>query len=223
MTFKHTNIPQFEELEAATTANGRWYTVPTGKKYASVTTILGSKPKPAIEEWRNSLGPKKADRETKRCCDRGEAVHLMAEHYLNNTENPTKGHTDANIKLFNQLKFRLNKINNIRAQEIPMYSHSLRTAGRVDCVGEYDGVLSIIDFKTSNNNKDDKTILDYKLQCTAYALMYDELFDVQINDFVVLIAVEKGMMPLMFREKVDNYIELLLERINTFYKKQGTY
>lgn len=219
--FTHTKQPNFEELETRMVNGQRWYITPTGKKYASVTTILGSEPKPAITEWRNMLGPKKADKETQRCCARGEAVHLMSEHYLKNMENPTKGHTDANIKLFNQLKFRLNKINNIRAQEIPLYSHTLKTAGRVDCVGEYDGVLSIIDFKTSNNNKDDKKILDYKLQCVAYALMYHELFDVQIDDFVILIAVEKGMMPLMFHEKVDNYIEPLLARINTFYKKYG--
>lgn len=221
MLFTHVDIPAYDELDAAIVNGQRWYTTPSGEKYASVTTILGSEPKQAIVDWRQSLGPKKADKETKRCCERGDAVHLMSEHYLNNVEDPTKGHKTSNIKLFNQLKFRLNKINNIRAQEIPLYSHTLKTAGRVDCVAEYDGTLSIIDFKTANNNKDDKMIFDYKLQCTAYALMYHEMFDVLIEDFVVLIAVEEGIMPMMFHEKVDDYIEPLLQRINTFYKKHS--
>lgn len=199
----------------------RWYTTPDGNKYASVTTILGSEPKQGIIDWRASLGSKKADKETTRCADRGTAVHTMAELYLNNDEDPTKGHLIEHVRVFNQLKFRLNNISNIRVQEIPLYSHTLRTAGRVDCVAEYDGVLSIIDFKTANNNKNDKLIHDYKLQCTAYALMYHEMFDVQIDDFVVLIGVEKGVMPMVFKGKVEDYIEPLLKRINTFYKKQG--
>ncbi len=217
--FIHTNVPLHEELEAKITNNQRWYTTPSGIKYPSVTTILGEKEKPWLEAWRTMLGPQKAAKETQRCADRGEAVHLMAERYLQNDPDPTKDQERSDIKLFNQLKLRLNKINNIRAQEIPLYSHKLKLAGRVDVVGEYDNVLSIIDFKTSNGNKDDTMIEDYFLQSTAYAIMYHELFGEAIEDIVILIAVEKGMMPLLFKRKIDDYVVPLLERINTFYKK----
>ena len=217
--FTHIHQPDYQELKTEMQRTGRWYTTPDGTKFASVTTILGHEPKPAVTEWRNMLGSKKADRETKRCCDRGEAVHLMAEHYLNNVEDPTSGHTADNIKIFNQLKFRLNKIDNIRAQEIPLYSTTMRTAGRVDCIGEYDGTLSVIDFKTSNNNKTDDMVFDYKLQCTAYALMYEEMFGVQIDRFAVLIGVERGMMPMVYTGTIDEYIEPLLVKIQQFYNK----
>lgn len=218
--FVHTKTPDLVELSDKITSGQRWYTTPSGVKYPSVTTVLGAKEKPWLEDWRNSLGPAKAAKETKRCADRGTAVHEMAEHYLNNVDDPTSGHDMANVKLFNQLKFRLNKINNIRAQEVGLYSNVLKLAGRVDCVGEYDGVLSIIDFKTSNNNKGDDMIEDYFLQCTAYAIMYEEMYGEFIEDIVVLIAVEKGMMPLLFKRKIDDYVEPLVERINMFYSKQ---
>ena len=221
MNFVHTNIPQFEELDAKIVNGQRWYTTPDEKKYPSVTTVLSDKPKPYLEAWRQSLGPKKADKETKRCADRGTAVHLLAEKYLNNEEEFLKGEKPEYIRLFNQIKLRLNKINNIRAQEIPLYSDKLEIAGRVDCVGEYEGTLSIIDFKTSNNNKDESMVEDYFLQCTAYAIMYHELFGEAIEDIVVIIAVEKGMMPMVYKRKIDDYVVPLLERINTFYKENS--
>lgn len=218
MVFTHTNQPQVVHLPDAITNGQRWYTLPSGIKYPSVTTILGQKEKPHLVQWRNMLGPQKADKETSRCAERGTAVHKMAEDYLNNKDNVTDGHSIDNQRLFRQLVLRLNKINNIRAQEIPLYSSTLKTAGRVDCVAEYKGKLSIIDFKTATNDKRLDMIEDYFLQCTAYALMYEEMYNVLIENIVVLIAVEKGIMSLEFTKTIDKYIEPLVERINTFYR-----
>lgn len=217
MEFIHTDTPEIIELQSTTTNKGRWYTLPSGEKLASITTILGAKEKPAITEWRMSLGPKKADKETKRCADRGEAVHLMAEHYLDNKELNFRDYKPEHVKLFNQLKFKLNKINNIRAQEIPLHSAALRVAGRVDCVAEYEDILSVIDFKTANNNKDTGMVEDYFLQATAYAIMYHEMYGVAIEDIVILIAVERGITPMVYRRKIYDYVEPLLDRINTYY------
>lgn len=218
--FIRTNIPKFEELTSKTINGKRWYTLPNGNRYPSVTTVLGSKEKHWLENWKQTLGPKKASKETKRCADRGTAVHKMAENYLNNIENPTNGFDQQNIYLFNQLKFRLDKINNIRVQEVPLYSHRLKLAGRVDVIGEYDKVLSVIDFKTSTQNKlKEEIVFDYFLQSTAYALMYDELFGEFIEDIVILIAVEKGIISLVYKRKIDDYVKPLVRRINTFYKK----
>lgn len=222
--FVHVDVPEYKELETQTINNQRWYITPENNKYPSITTILGitmSKEKQErLNDWRLMLGSKKAAKETKRCADRGTAVHEMAEHYLKNVEDPIGKHIPEHSKMFNQIKVYLNKINNIRALEVPLYSDTLRLAGRVDCIGEYNGILSVIDFKTSNNNKDDKMVYDYKLQATAYALMYHEMFDVQIDNIVILIAVEKGLMPIIFKDSVDEYIEPLVERINTFYNKR---
>lgn len=222
--FVHIEGLQYKELETQTIHNQRWYITPNNDKYPSVTTVLGdtmSKEKEQrLNDWRLMLGPKQALKETKRCTDRGTAVHEMAELYLKNVEDPTGRHKPENYKLFNQIKIHLSKINNIHALEIPLYSDTLRLAGRVDCIGEYNGALSVIDFKTSNNNKDNKMVYDYKLQATAYALMYHEMFDVQIDDIIILMAVERGLVPIIFKDKIDEYIEPLVKRINTFYNKR---
>jgi len=218
MLFKHINVPKFDELKSESINSQRWYTTPAGGKYASVTTILGHKEKPYLKEWQLSLGIEKAKKETKRCCDRGEAVHSMAEKYLNNDENHKVGYHPSDVAMFNQLRLKLNKINNIRVQEIPLFSDVLKIAGRVDCIGEMDGVLSIIDFKTSNGIKTDEMVHDYKLQCTMYSLCWYEMFGEFIEDFAILIAVERGCAPLVFKGKVKDYIPEVNERINTFYK-----
>ncbi|KKL76581.1 hypothetical protein LCGC14_2043460 [marine sediment metagenome] len=220
--FIHTNQPQYEELDVVTRSDGvRTYTTPDGKRYPSVTTMLDHAPKTWLEEWRKRLGYEKAAIETQRCADRGEAVHLMAERYLKNDPDPTRDQEDlpGHLSCFNQLKFLLNKIGNIRAQEIPLFSHTLELAGRVDCVAEYEGELTIIDFKTSNNNKNHEMVYDYFLQSTAYAIMWREMFQVPINTIVVLIAVQNGIMPLKFKRSIDEFIDPLVDRINTYYSE----
>jgi len=217
--FNYVDIPTLPDLQVETSATGkRFYITPNGDKYPSITTILGAKEKPHLVKWRHMLGDKKADKETKRCADRGTAIHDMCEKYLFNVETPTKNHTAEHIRGFNQLKFRLNKINNIRAQEVALYNDCLKVAGRVDCIGEYDGVLSIIDFKTSNNNKDHSMINDYFKQCTFYALAWEEMTGELIEDIVILMSVEKGMVPMVHREKIENWIPSLLKDIHNFNK-----
>lgn len=214
--------PQKElpNLKRETLATGkRHYITPDGNKYPSVTTVLGAKEKQAIVDWRNSLGQAKADKETQRAADRGSATHELIEKYLKNEPYPdfTRGYKPEYVARFNQLKLRLNKINNIRAQEAALYSDTLKLAGTVDCVAEYEGRLAIVDFKTANNNKSKEMIEDYFLQCTAYAIMWHELTDEPIENITVLISVEKGMVPMVFNETIDKYVAPLLKRVNEYY------
>lgn len=222
MKFNHGNQPEELNVTDQMVYGKRFYTTPDGAKYPSITTVLGSGPKPWLEAWKTSLGPDKAAKETQRCSDRGTALHDMVEKYLKNVDTPTEGHERTNIGMFNQIKLQLNKrVGEIRAQEIPLYSHALKVAGRVDCVAEYDGVLSIIDFKTSNNNKTDDMIEDYFLQCTAYAVMFFEMYQVPIDQIVVVIAVEKGLMPLVFKREIFDYIQPLQDRIAAYYDRKA--
>lgn len=205
------------DLRVINSPKGRKYVTPNGDQYPSITTILGAGEKPWLNDWRASLGPIKADIEQKRCADRGSAVHDMVEKFILNKPNPTANHDIAHVREFNSLKLILKKITGIVAQEIALYSDTLKIAGRVDCVGYWNGKLAIIDFKTSNNNKDQKMIQDYWLQTTAYALMIQEMYDIVIDDLVIIMSVEKGIVPLVFTGRVDDYIEPLVERINKFY------
>lgn len=219
--FNHLPKPDLPDLKVKTLPNGkRTYVLSDGRSFPSVTTILGSQEKPWLNDWRNSLGPVKADAESKRASERGDAIHKMVEYYLNNelTSEITRKYKPEYVGMFNQVKMRLNKINNIRAQEIALCSEVLEIAGRVDCIGEYDGALSIIDFKTSTNPKDRDMIGDYYLQTCAYALMWEEITGEHIDDIVIIMSVEKGMVPLVFKEKVHKYISPLAKRIRQYRK-----
>jgi genome maintenance exonuclease 1 len=201
---------------------GRFYLAPSGNQYPSVTTVLGHGEKAWLAEWRESLGAEKADQEMHRAATRGSAVHLIIERHLQNHPSPTEGFIQDHIREYNSTKFALKHVNNIVLQESALFSDTLKLAGRVDCIAEYDGVLSIIDFKTSTTSKTHFMITDYYLQTTAYALMFEEMYGITINDIVIIMSVEKGL-PLVFKQKIEDYIAPLCQRINTYYKAQGVY
>jgi len=215
--FTHCQRPVYKNLDAEIINNRRWYTVRENVKYPSVTTILGHGEKLWLQEWRDSLGHEAADIESARCSTRGENVHLMCERYLKNEQAPTREQMGCDIRIFNQLRPILHRINNIRAQEIPLFSDEYKLAGRVDVVAEYEGELAIIDFKTSNNNKPTSMVNDYFLQSTGYALMYNEMFHIPITNIVIIIGVERGMAPMVYKKTIGDYIQPLADRINTFY------
>ena len=216
--FIHKEEQKLPELKVTEQYGVRHYVTPDGNKYPSITTMLGAKEKPWLKDWRTALGETKADREQKRCADRGTAVHELIEQYLGNQTINTRGYKTEYVKGFNQLKFQLNRINNIRAQEAALYSDTLKLAGRVDCIGEYDGELAVIDFKTSNNPKDQGMVQDYYLQCTAYAIMWFERTKEPIENIRILMTVERGLVPLVFTEKIDKYVEPLLKRTDEYYR-----
>lgn len=217
--FIHLDTISPVELKTIETPKGRFYITPQGNKYPSITTILGAGEKPWLNQWRASMGAEKADKEMKRAAERGSAVHTMIEKFLDNDPRPTAGQKFEHIPDFNMLRVQLRKVNNILTQETALWSDTLRCAGRVDCVGEYKGKLSIIDFKTSTNDKKSTMIEDYYLQTTAYALMFQERYGIQIDDIVILMSVERGAVPLVFQQPIEPYIEPLLQRISQYHAK----
>jgi genome maintenance exonuclease 1 len=90
-------------------------------------------------------------------------------------------------------------------------------AGRVDCIGEYDGVLSVIDFKTATKTKKEEWIQNYFEQATAYAIMYEELYGEPIKQIVIMITTSEGEIQI-FKKKTKDYISPLNETIKNFWK-----
>jgi len=205
-TFQHQATPQLESLSRETIEGKRYYVTPDGKKYPSVTTVASFSTAKQIKQWRERVGQEKATRISTQASVRGTAVHKLCEDYINNVEDYTKGHMPANIESFNTLKPVLNeKIDNVVMQEAPLYSHYLKVGGQVDCIAEWDGKLSIIDFKTSRKIKKKEWIGNYFMQCSAYAVMYEELTKVPIQQIVIVIAVDNES-PQIFIEKRDDHI-----------------
>ena len=210
MKFKH-ELVELYQLQATTTNGKRFYDTPEGDSYPSVTTITGLLSREAIQAWRLRVGEKAANKITKAATTRGTKVHKLAEMYLRNElvlqtslfdeQEPLIG------EMFNQLSEELDKhVGTIKAIEASLYSNVLRVGGTVDLVAEWDGILSVIDFKTSSKPKKLDWIDAYFMQCSAYAMMWEERTGVPISQVVIAIAVEQHG-PQVFYGNRDNYIE----------------
>ena len=206
-----------QELTAETTQQGRKYLLPDGSKVPSITTVLSYFKKDIIQEWRNRVGEEEANRISRRASNRGTNVHTLCEKYLNNEPHYSRGAFPDALEMFNSIKPILNNIDNIHYQECALYSTVLGVAGRVDCIGEYNGVLSVIDFKTSSKVKTSDMIEDYFKQEAFYALAYQELIGQQIDQLVTIMAVDHEK-PLVFIEPTDKWIEPLVKSV-TEYKR----
>ena len=220
MAFKHLNIHNFPQLKATTTIQGRRYRV-GDSLYPSVTTVIGHSKKQAILEWRNKVGEEEANKISKRASTRGNKCHKLCELYLSNEDIRKYKDDVLSMGLFYQIKPHLDSINNIHAIEAPLHSKLLKLAGRVDCIAEYNGELAIIDFKTSTKTKREEWIHDYFAQETAYAIMFQELTNLQVKKLVTIIACETGE-PQVF-EIYDKfmYARKLKEYIDTYKEAYG--
>ena len=217
MDFKHLNIHNFPNIKAKTTEQGRRYFV-EGNAYPSVTTVIGEMKKKSILEWRRKVGEEEANSISKRATTRGNKCHKLAEDYLSNK--PLDRYRDdvLSLGMFHQIRPYIDKINNIHALEESLYSHTLKLAGRVDCIAEYDNELAIIDFKTSTKFKREEWIQDYFSQETAYAIMFQELTGLKVKQLVTIIAVETGTPQVFIKKDILTYVPKLKEYID-YYKE----
>ena len=172
-------------------------------KYPSVTTITGLLSKDSINEWRKRVGEAEADRVGKRAADRGTRIHKHCEDFLLEG----KANTDMfDAEMFNSMLPYLNRIDNIHALETPLYSNHLKVAGTVDCIAEFDGKLSVIDFKTSSRAKAKDDIHSYFMQTAAYAVAFEELTRIPVSRLVIIMGVDNED-AIIFTEKRDDWIK----------------
>lgn len=210
----------YDDLSAETTAKGRVYVSPDGTRYPSITTVLSLLSRDAIAAWRARVGEEEANKVSYRASTRGTKVHEIVEQYLDNEHDPTKWTPDILASLEN-LKPYLHRIDKIYEQECPLYSKYLGVAGRVDCVGVFDGVPSIIDFKTSKRIKKKEKITNYFMQEAAYAIMWEERTGMPIVNLVTIMDVDNEQ-PLLFVEHRDNWTKQLLETIEMYKREMRT-
>ena len=214
---KTINLP---EIKATTTDGVRLYETPEGNKYPSITTVLSVRNKKGLHDWRKRVGDDVANYVARKAANRGTAVHHMCEDYINNDFDEEK-HKKKFLPyvLFNQLRESvLQKIDNIYAQECGLYSDKYKVAGRVDCIAEYDGKLSIIDFKTSSKERSDDWNESYYIQASAYAEMFEERTGIEINQVAILVVTEDGVVQEFVKNKTE-YLPMLTDTIKEWEEK----
>ena len=214
--FKHDEV-SVPELSTKNINRKRFYQTPEGKLYPSITTVLQKRKMAGLMEWRKSVGDDVANYIARTAAHRGTKVHHMCEDFLNNNfDEEVHKKNFLPYVLFGQLKpVLMQKVNNILAQECGLYTDKYRVAGRVDCIAEYNGVKSIIDFKTSRKERNDEWNESYYIQASAYAEMVEERTGIEINQIVILVVTEDGVVQEFVKNKGE-YLPMLVEAIDDF-------
>ena len=222
MTYKHQKIVPslIPKLKTKTINKNRFYVTPEGNEYPSITTVLSIRNKKGLVEWRKRVGNDVANYVAGKAASRGTKVHHMCEDYLNNEDINHHQKDFLPWCIFTQLKNKvLCNIDNIYAQECGLYSDKYKVAGRVDCIAEYNNVLSIIDFKTSTKERNDAWNENYYIQGSAYAEMFTELTGIDVSQIVILVVTEDGTVQEFVKKKFD-YLEALKDSV-TEWKEQN--
>ena len=211
------NEVKFDDLESVTEDGKRYYKTPTGEKYPSVTTVLGSLDKKWLYEWRARVGEEEANRISTRASSRGTQMHLICEKYLQNDDNFWGKAPPLARDMFSSIQKYVDMVEEVYGNEVALYSHELKTAGRIDVFCKMGGKPVILDFKTSSRHKSEKDIKNYFLQTTAYAIMIKELTGIIIPKVVVLIAVE-DQTPQYFIKNVKDYEEEVRQVFKNYHR-----
>jgi len=222
-TFNHKELELgYEDLVTESSErSGRVYCTPDGSRYPSVTTVLSILSEDSIREWRQRVGAEEANRVSRVASSRGTQVHNVIEKYLRNEDDFMAG-----ASLVAQVNFKTirpvidERIGDIWAIEAPLYSDHLGIAGRCDCIAEWDGVLSIIDWKTSGRLKTKDDIHSYFIQKSAYAIMFEERTGKPVVNLVTAMTVDNEDQPLIFKEHRDNWAPKLLETIAEYRRRK---
>ena len=188
----------------------RHYVTPEGKLYPSITTVLGELNKTSILEWRKRVGETEANKISTKASRRGTSVHSGCESYIKNEEGYLDGQTPNIIELFKSIEPYLERIDNIHGVELALYSNHFGLAGRTDLIAEFDGKLSVIDYKTSNRIKKKEWCDNYFAQGSFYAIAYEELTNIPVSQIVIIIAVDEDV-PQLFVEHRNNWIDKIWE------------
>ena len=205
-------------LETKTVDKKRFYITPEGNEYPSITTVLSPRNKEGLMKWRKKVGNDVATHIANKAATRGTKVHKMCEDYLNGLDMEHHKKDFLPYCLFNELKDKtFDNINEVIGQELVLYSDKYKIAGRTDLIAEYKGELSIVDFKTSTNERKDSYNENYYIQTSAYAEMFEELTGIPINQIVILVVTENGTVQDFVKRKHE-YLPLLEETLNEWYK-----
>lgn len=209
---------EFATLNRIDGETARLYETPTGEKYPSVTTVLGKmSDKSGLTEWRKRVGDEEANRVSGRAASRGTSIHNMCEKYvLGEDVDMSMPH---NMMIFKQIKSVLDqRVDMIRATECTLFSHHLKIAGTCDLIADYNGRLSIIDYKTSTKRKRKDWIEGYFLQASLYSYMLWEMTGIGVKDIVIIIGVDDELEPQVFVERPSNYIEKAADLVRSYHK-----
>ena len=209
-TFTHlASRPEMSFGIRSETINGkRTYVTPDDNVYPSITTVLGELSKAAIQKWRKRVGETEANKISGKASRRGTSVHSVCESYIKNEDGFLDGQTPHIVELFKTIEPFLDRIDNVHGVELALYSDHFGIAGRTDLIAEFDGKLSVIDYKTSNKIKKKEWCESYFAQGAFYGIAYEEITSIPVSQVVIIIAVENEQ-PQLYVEDRDDWTHII--------------
>ncbi len=198
---------------------GRVYRIREGVEYPSVTTIVNQTKDPKDQEglnkWKDNVGLDVSKWIANESMRMGTKVHEMIESYLMFGTTKFPGYPLLANAHFENMKEYLDKIK-AQHNEISIFSDELKIAGTCDCIGTYEGIPSIIDFKTASKAVEDY-LHDYLIQATAYSIMVEERMQYRASQIVIIMSGRNNTKNVWVKDPTD-YIEELKARITKYYQ-----
>lgn len=181
--------------------------------YAGVTKVLDkTSDKTFLEEWRKRVGEEEADRIVKESQDIGNSLdQLILESFKEGFDEDLYRH-EQGFYLFKQLSISLRRIKPI-ALQLKIWSEKYKIMGYLDCLGYYNGELSLIDFKNSRYIKKPDHYHNYLLQCTMYCIILKVLLNIEVKQIVLLMGIRDSASPQIVKERTKDYVKEAYNRI----------
>jgi CRISPR/Cas system-associated exonuclease Cas4 (RecB family) len=219
----------YQHLESVTFPNKRLYTLPNGRQVPSVTTILSTLPKLALEKWRIRIGVEEAARITAEACRIGGDMHSQLEGYVSGylQGKPDVPPTNEEEKLAYTMAQRIRRfgladsLEEVWGIEESLYVDGLY-AGTADLLGMYLHKSSVIDYKSTRILKKEEWIIPYYMQISAYDLAHEEMTGVSMEQGVVIMAVRPpSQRPIqvfiMDQNMLIHYRKKWMELVEIYY------
>ena len=219
MEFIHEKIDLgYEKLDRVDSHDGRRYITAAGNAYPSVTAITSLVNEGAIQEWRNRVGEEKANAISLKASTRGTQVHSIIEKYINNED--TSDFLPHIKQSLENLKPLIDKhVTKVFGTEVALYSDHLQVAGTCDAVVEWDGIPTIVDWKTSRRPKKKANIGNYFMQLAAYAVMWEDRTGMACNATRIVMDVD-DFHPVMYKETRDAHIDEFIKWRDEYNRRE---
>ena len=219
MKFEHSPYIDLPKAKQVNTPSGRRYQTPDGNVYPSITTVLGDQPekKKVLAEWRARVGEAEANKISQQSARRGTDLHTLLESYIQGDEIDVRQVLPTTLARFRPVQKCLDEnLQMVYASETPMFSDILRIAGTADLICEWNGEVTVVDFKTARKMKTPDMITDYFVQATAYSIMFEEHTGIECHHFAILMVSDEGEFQ-AFHGKRNDYVRQLI-RIRDQYE-----
>lgn len=169
-------LPLYEIVRHDSDTGPREYSTPAGR-FPSVTSVLDrTRDRRALDEWRESIGHKRADAIRDLACARGTAMHQAIEHFLETGRPPA--FSFLTTPYWRSISGFLSEIDTTLLMEAPVW-HPDGYAGSVDWLGYFidsGPQPELADWKSADKPAKPQKLYDYSLQLAAYVAALNHVY-----------------------------------------------